>query len=479
MNSILKNIISIGITPELSLSERRSIRFTNVGILIGASFCVISVFINYVMINLVAALFPVVCFFFYIGLFSLQYRHQYHLAKVIGLTVGILTVILTCWFFGIHSYSFFLFLLTFAVGLVFFPKKNQQINLFLIHIICLAIVIVGAQVIPSYVDLSNHLVFGILTFVFSMTVIFFVIQTFTMENQDFENKTKDLVNSLLIKHKELEREKTKVEQQAQALSEANAFLKKEIQERKNIEKQLLESNEELEQFAYVASHDLKEPLRTIASFTQLLRRKIKDNLDEEGEEYIGFVVGGAQRMSHLLDDLLTYSRVGRESENEIEYVDLNRILETVQNNLKAMLEISGGSILIPSKLPVIPGNQTQITQLFQNLISNGIKFRNGKVPQIDIACEETDSSFIFSVKDNGIGIPKELHGKIFAVFQRLHRKTEYEGTGIGLAICKKVVQNHGGQIWVESESGKGSTFYFSIKKACLRGVPEVSMHEVA
>lgn len=467
MSSTLNNIITIGITPELSLSEKRSIRFTNVGVLIAAAFCVISVIINYLMLNPQAALFPGVCFFFYCGLFYLQYRQQFYLAKIVGLSVGILTVILSCWFFGLDSFLFFLFLLTFAIGLVFFPKKNHQIYLFLIHLICLAIALAGAQIIPNYVELKNHLVFGLMTFFFSMTLILFIIQTFTLENQNFENKTLDLVNSLLKKTQELEQEKKKVEEQANALFEANNFLKKEIQERKNIERQLLESNEELEQFAYVASHDLKEPLRTISSFTQLLHRKMKGKLDEEGIEYVEFVVGGAQRMSHLLDDLLIYSRVGKEAENEKEQIDLNRTLEIVQYNLKATLESSGGSIFKPMPLPIIDANRTQITQLFQNLISNGLKFRNGKAPKINIAFEETPSSYIFSVKDNGIGIPSDLQGKIFAVFQRLHRKTEYEGTGIGLAICKKVVQNHGGEIWVGSELGEGSVFYFSIEKSRL------------
>jgi PAS domain S-box-containing protein len=229
---------------------------------------------------------------------------------------------------------------------------------------------------------------------------------------------------------------------------------------KQLANKLALSNKELEQFAYVASHDLQEPLRMVASYIQLLQRRYKGQLSSEADEYIAYAVDGVVRMKSLINDLLVYSRVNTQ-EAPFEPTDCGKIIKQVENNLKASVEESGAKINYQD-LPVVNGNPLQLTQLFQNLISNAIKFRSEELPVISISVKRTDDEWLFSVTDNGIGIEKEFAEKIFVVFQRLHNYTEYPGTGIGLAICKKIVEKMGGHIWVESEPGKGSTFNFTI-----------------
>ncbi len=223
--------------------------------------------------------------------------------------------------------------------------------------------------------------------------------------------------------------------------------------------ELKRSNSELEQFAYVASHDLQEPLRMVASFTQLLEKQYKDKLDETASEYINYAVDGAKRMQVLINDLLAYSRVTANHENFIE-VDCEELIEEVILNLEIVID-EKKVIITRDPLPIISSDRLQMLQLFQNLIGNAIKY-NDKKPHIHLSAEKDDDNWIFGVSDNGIGIDPEHYELVFQVFKRLHGKEEYAGTGIGLAICQKIVERHGGRIWIESELGKGSTFYFTI-----------------
>ncbi|MGE5457373.1 MAG: MASE3 domain-containing protein [Methanococcaceae archaeon] len=224
--------------------------------------------------------------------------------------------------------------------------------------------------------------------------------------------------------------------------------------------ELEHSNKELEQFAYVASHDLQEPLRMISNFTQLLGKKYKDKLDDNANEYIEFIVDGSKRMQKLISGLLSYARI---SSHNAPFVptDLNNIIQDVLRDLQLVIAESGTDVTC-AKLPTINADPVQIKQIFQNLISNAIKFKNHIKPQVQINAELNAGKWIFSVKDNGIGISPEYFERIFVIFQRLHERKSYPGTGLGLAICKKIVERHGGIIWVESETGKGTTFYFSI-----------------
>jgi PAS domain S-box-containing protein len=223
---------------------------------------------------------------------------------------------------------------------------------------------------------------------------------------------------------------------------------------------LARSNDELQQFAYVASHDLQEPLRMITSYLDLLERRYKGQLDAKADMFIGYAVDGASRMQILINDLLNYSRVGRQDRN-FEAVDCEQILQQVLADLQMTIATNNAAI-VHAPLPIVHGNSSQITQLFQNLITNAIKFRRQEPPQIEIAVRSTAGQWLFSVRDNGIGIENEYLERIFIIFQRLHGKTDYPGTGIGLAVCKKIVERHGGNLWVESQPDRGSTFYFTL-----------------
>jgi len=225
--------------------------------------------------------------------------------------------------------------------------------------------------------------------------------------------------------------------------------------------ELSRSNKELEQFAYIASHDLQEPLRMVASYTQLLSRRYKGKLDSDADEFIAFAVDGASRMQRLIQDLLAYSHVETKG-HELTDVSSEDALEQALFNLRGAIEDSG-ALVTHGPLPAVLADETQLTQLFQNLIGNAIKYQNPGVPRIHVsAVKDNEKSWIFSVQDNGLGIDPQYFEKIFGMFQRLHRREEFAGTGIGLAICKKIVERHGGNISVESKVGQGSTFRFAL-----------------
>lgn len=233
-----------------------------------------------------------------------------------------------------------------------------------------------------------------------------------------------------------------------------------LEEETRRREELARSNAELQQFAYVASHDLQEPLRMITSYLQLLERRYKNKLDASADEFINYTVEGAIRMKMLIDDLLRYSRVGTHGK-PFKPIDCAAMVERAIANLQMAINETGATITYPD-LPTVMGDATQLTQLFQNLLSNAIKFRSAAPPTIHIAAERQTDQWLFSVQDNGIGIEPQYTERIFIIFQRLHLRTEYPGTGIGLAICQKIVERHSGRIWVESEPEQGATFYFTI-----------------
>jgi light-regulated signal transduction histidine kinase (bacteriophytochrome) len=262
----------------------------------------------------------------------------------------------------------------------------------------------------------------------------------------------------------------KVAERTEELRDANARLSVELDERRQAELRLAQyaedlsrSNTELEQFAYVASHDLQEPLRMVASFTQLLAKRYRGKLDQDADEFIGFAVDGANRMQQLINDLLTYSRVGTRGKPLVS-TDLNEVLAHAQGNLSEAIRESG-ALVTHSSLPTVSGDQVQLNQLFQNLLANAIKFRTATPVLISISAQPREGDWLVSVQDNGIGIAPEHQERIFAIFQRLHGRSEYPGTGIGLALCKKIVERHGGRIWVESAPGQGATFYFTLPES--------------
>lgn len=242
-----------------------------------------------------------------------------------------------------------------------------------------------------------------------------------------------------------------------------------ISGRKSVEEQLVHkaeelerSNAELEHFAYIASHDLQEPLRTISSYLQLIERKnYFESFDEKGKDYFGRVIRGAKRMQDMIIDLLEYSRVVS-SRDTFKSCDCNKLVIEAVGNLRVLIKETGGKVNYGS-LPIINGNESQLLRVFQNIIGNGLKFHKGdEAPVVDLETLRKNNKWVFSFRDNGIGIKDESKERIFEIFQRLNARDKYPGTGIGLAVCKKAIANHGGEIWVKSEFGKGSTFYFSI-----------------
>jgi len=228
---------------------------------------------------------------------------------------------------------------------------------------------------------------------------------------------------------------------------------------------LARSNADLEQFAYVASHDLQEPLRMVANYTQLLARRYKGKLDPDADEFIDYAVDGATRMQRLIEDLLAFSRVGTRGK-EVEPVVCQDALDRALANLATATEETG-AVITHDALPVVIGDDGQLGQMFQNLIANAMRFRGAEPPRIHVSAERAGNEWTLSVQDNGIGIDPQYADRIFVIFQRLHTRAEYPGTGIGLAICKKIVERHGGRIWVESDGKYGSTFRFTLRAATV------------
>jgi light-regulated signal transduction histidine kinase (bacteriophytochrome) len=233
-----------------------------------------------------------------------------------------------------------------------------------------------------------------------------------------------------------------------------------FQERQKAQSELERSNKELEQFAYVASHDLQEPLRMVASYLQLLEMRYKDKLDADAQEFIAFAVNGAIQMKQRITDLLTYSRVDTHS-RPFRSINCEHLLAKALSNLEVAVK-ENSAVITHDPLPTVMADASQLMEVFQHLTENAIKFHADRQPHVHISAEQRGGEWLFSVRDNGIGIAPEYVERVFAIFSRLHTQARYPGTGIGLAICKRVVEHHGGRIWVESQPGEGSTFFFTI-----------------
>ena len=264
----------------------------------------------------------------------------------------------------------------------------------------------------------------------------------------------------------LELEDRVVERTAE-LETANRKLREEIVVRRRVEEtlkaqsqELTRSNEELQHFAYVASHDLQEPLRMVSSYVQLLARRYKGKLDADADDFIAYAVDGAQRMQKLINGLLAYSRVNTRG-GAFEPANCEDILKRTLDDLRLTLEEVGAEVT-HDPLPTLTADASQLGQVFQNLIANAIKFRGEAPPRVHVSAEQKDGAWEFAVRDNGIGIEPQYADRIFVIFERLHTREEYPGTGIGLSVCKRIVERHGGRIWVESAPGEGATFCFTI-----------------
>jgi signal transduction histidine kinase len=259
----------------------------------------------------------------------------------------------------------------------------------------------------------------------------------------------------------------RVAERTAELQQSNAQLREEMEERKRAEEalrrrtdELARSNAELEQFAYIASHDLQEPLRMVSSYVELLAKRYRAKLDQDADDFIGYASDGASRMQKLINDLLAYSRVGTRGKS-FEEVSLETALARALANLQLVIK-EKNAIITHDSLPIVYGDMGQLAQVFQNLVDNAIKFRSEDRPRVHVSARVEGGECVCSVRDSGIGIAPEYLNRLFLLFQRLHTRKEYPGTGIGLAICKRIVERHGGKIWVESRPGEGSTFSFRI-----------------
>lgn len=274
-------------------------------------------------------------------------------------------------------------------------------------------------------------------------------------------RTQKLMNEeLAIKNHHISHQNKELEIAYKKQEITNGMLEKKHRQIKYQNNRLAHSNNELQRFAYIASHDLKEPLRNIGSYASLLKRRYSSTLNEEANEFIGFITKGVEKMYNLLNDVLEYSKIEND-EKKIQEVDLNEVIETVISNLKNQIIEKNVSLEV-KHLPNINANKVHLIQIFQNLVSNGIKYSDKENPKIKIGAEMHESEILFTIKDNGIGMEMEYKDKVFEIFQRLHGEDEYLGTGVGLAICKKIVNQYGGSIWVESEPRIGSIFYFTL-----------------
>ena len=458
----LKAYFTLGLTNHQSFHEKRDIIFINQAALVLIISALIILIANIVSGNYLRAMVPLNAIPMYLLIPYFQRKQQYFKAKLIAAAGAFVVGVCTSLLFGIEAKTHFYLLPSFILSLVLFTDRGQHLFSFLIHFLVFTFLLMwGQQFEPVFVAHQASYMANV-HYPVIFTCVYLTLSEYLVHYKRYEIRINDLMESVQEKNEMLEIEKTRFEVQTQILTNTNEQLLNEIDYREKAEQKLLASNTELEQFAYVASHDLKEPLRTIGSFTQLLKKRIAHAFDEESDSYYEYIVSGVDRMTNLLDDLLSLSQLNREI--DIKTVDLEKTVSLTKHNLHHLVEKNKGEIIV-SAMPTINGNFSQLNLIFQNLISNGLKFtRDGVDPVIEIDCKELDDHYQFSVKDNGIGIKKEYAEKIFIIFQRLDKRSRYEGTGIGLSICKKIAQNHGGDIWIESEEGKGSTFFFTVSK---------------
>jgi len=455
-------IFTLGVKPEQSSADKRDIIFTNqaIFILLFSSLCI-------AIANLIAGCYlrigvPLLSFSCLFSALYFQKNFQYDNAKFSAILFPFLAAIISTILFGPLAKTQFYLGATLVLAIILFHEIKSHIIIFGLHFLAIMSIRYWILNYNPVFENEDSIYLSYFHLAFVAFCIYLTLTQFKVHYHKYEAKVSELFQSVQDQSSALKQQNMQIEQQTVRLQEINGSLQKEMKEKEIVQKLLLNSNEELERFAYVASHDLKEPLRTIGSFTQILHRQLANQTDEETKEYFHFVIDGVKRMSALLDDLLALSRLNREFTTAP--INLGNLIEVINLNLRNLISKNEGQLII-GDLPNIVGNKTQISQLFQNLISNGFKFKGDKPSLVEINCRTLENHYEFQIKDNGIGISPKYQEQIFIIFKRLHTRDKYEGTGIGLAICKKVVKNHGGKIWLESEEGTGTTIFFTIEKA--------------
>lgn len=456
MIELWNSISNIGLKSDLNIFERRKIRIINQTILqviICCVFIIIFSFIkdytNFVWISALTILISFVPI-------TINYFHKYNLSKISFIIIFFSIELIVARVIGEASYIEFCILLLPVSAILLFTKDYFTINTFL------GIIGIGGfflcEFIYAYTDpiiiLPNPFAYKIITGVTLCLTIFQNVRFFKLDLLEIEKLNQ-------AQNKSLQRKQKLIKEQNQSLRQINQKILSEIDAKKRAEKRLLAANEELQQFASVASHDMKEPLRTISSFSSLLARRIP--VDKNAQEYLFFIKDATERMARLLDDLITFARAGKGTET-LDTINLNDVLLMVKNNLHTTIA-QENAIIQYDELPKIEGHFTPFIQLFQNLIANSIKYQKvGHQARIKISCQSLEQSYLIKITDNGIGMKPEYLERIFAPFTRLHTQQEYKGSGIGLATCKKIVQRYNGEISVESELDIGTTFYIHLPK---------------
>ncbi len=359
------------------------------------------------------------------------------LSRILTIIFGLASILIVAMSLGKQAGVHYLYLLAAIIVMFFFTPYEKKYIICSYLLLILALIIVWRYSTPynqELVILKKDLYLLLNTLLFFTTLLFIVITSFLVYYNDYT----------------IEKE----------IKTANRQLRKEISNRKRIEDELKRTNKELEYFAYIASHDLQEPLRMIASYVALLERRNKDKFDSDSKEFIEFALDGASRMKQLINDLLHYSRIGTRGSPFKETDVENIFTQTIKNLEVGIREVNAN--ITHDRLPTIIADESQLIQLFQNLIGNALKFCADRTPEIHVTAKKEQNSWIFGVHDNGIGIEAKHVERVFQIFQKLHTRKAYQGTGIGLAVCKKIVERHHGNIWIESEIGKGTTFWFTI-----------------
>jgi len=372
---------------------------------------------------------------------------------------------------GIYSLDYVFMLIIPLLAYMLVNKKSgitwsilliiYSIALFILEIFDIFLTFNNITIKKTYFELVNttpnyHFVVSFLLFIFVLFAVYV-----------FQQKQEDTINDLEEKSKTLSKQKTILEVQKNALEQQKNTLEKQKQELEIKEAALRKSNEELELYARITSHDFKQPLRSITSFSQLLKRHMKKQslIDETASEYLDYIEYSSTNMNNLINDLLTYARLGNEADNNFQETDFNYLMKMVCKNLSLLIREKNITISYENLPESLSVTQTKITQVLQNIISNAIKFKHAERPCcIKIVAEDCSDHWQFAISDNGIGIQEEYFSKIFDLFRKLHSPKEYQGTGIGLSICKVVIEQHKGKIWLESKYGFGTTFFFTISK---------------
>lgn len=473
----LKSVLKSGIENNQSFVEKKEIIFINKVILslslIGFVITIIELIFGFTN----QALLSFFIFSFVLFAIPAQRMGRMTLAKSITWGVPALATTVCVILYGTNGNAHFYFIALLAISLIFFKSNWVKLALFIFHAGIFTFMESSRGEYQPIIDAGPSEVMNLANIFIMLFAIWLLLFEFRNHEQQYEGKINHLMVSLKSQSELLYYQKQQIQQQAEELQNANLILKKEVIEKEEVRQQLLASNQDLKQYASIVSHDLKEPLRTVGSFTQLLLRRHENNFDGPSKDYANFIVDAVSRMSRLLDDLLSFTRLNRKM--EVEETDLNQILELVKHNLRHQFETTSGAIYSPN-LPTLSVNKQQFIQVFQNLISNGLKFRRDDInPIIKIEYYETEQRHQFFFHDNGIGIPHEYQEKIFSLFQRLHARDAYEGSGVGLSICRRVLQNHGGEIWLEPVHGIGTVIGFSIPKKEANELREESSNMLA